>query len=373
MGRHFIGVAAVVLASWMGAVAAIPSEWQLLGTEEDWELTAITQALIHNEPNNVKLKGVFILPLKDPNAFVSDDGFLIVTEGLLERLDGRDEISFVLAHELAHLIKGHPRNLERNPTRLERIRTEVERGLGGSIVGTGLQLLLNAVVSYYSREREREADAEAIRLMAKAGFSLMAAEQALKRLGDEPGLISWFRSHPFLAERMDIIKDAIRRWQGKSQTAPILTPPPNLPPEVFVELRFGEWSGDGQNLWAEVTKETQQWLWAALMDATQQGTHPFRPVRRWQRHRAVTLTLQVTPTQWQLAPIPHMSGWSQWQVRMRWQLIRANGERIADSEERFGTTFSNSEPARAALLSTAPTLARRLAKFIVSHFKAISG
>lgn len=355
-------------------IADIPPEWRALNVEDDWELTAIVKALVQGEPNASKLKGVLILPMRESNAFVSKDGFIIITEGLLEQLEGREEIAFVIAHELAHLLKGHPRHLEKDPTILERIRTEVERRMGTSIVGTGLQMLLGVTTSYYTREKEREADAEAVRLMAKAGFDPMAGKRALRRLGDEKGFLSWFRSHPFLAERLDIIQENARRWLVKLPSVPPIIPPPDLPQEVFVQLHvelLPKGTREAQRLWKELTTEAGQWLWGALMDVTKQGTYPFRPARRWQRHRAIVFSLQVTPIDWQISPLPNMDGWTQWQVRMLWQLQDSHGKAIETSaDERIGSVFNTIEPMSEAILSHAPTLARRLAKFIVQTLQS---
>lgn len=353
----------------------VPSEWVALEGERDWELDAIARRLLEGEPQAERFRCVVVLPMRDPNAFASEQGDIAVTEGLLERLQGRDEIAFVLAHELAHLLKGHPRNLERNPTRLERIRTEIERGLGGSIVGTGLQLLVNAVASYYSREREREADSEAVRLMAKAGFDPQAAERALRRLGEEQGLLSWFRSHPFLSERIDIVREARRRFHPAA-LPPVLAPPANLPPEVFVDWRVDNSVGgerlvppNNRALWQRMMAETQKWFWSALMDTTQQGKTPFRPAKRWQRHRAQTLVLHLRLLDWTLEPIKSMDGWLQWQIQVQCRLTDADGRPWATGQVRFGTAFAENEPLAETLLRSAPILARRLARFVTECYR----
>lgn len=349
------------------ALTEIPPEWRLWGAETDWELTAIARLLLQGEPRADRFRDVLVLPLKEANAFVNPDGYLLVTEGLLERLEGREEIAFVLAHELAHWVKGHPRNLETDPTRLERLRSEVERGLGTSVVGTGLRLLVHAVASYYSREREREADAEAIRLMAKGGFNLEAAKQALRRLSDEGGLLSWFRSHPFLAERMEIVDNAIRRWRPVAAPPPTLAPPPDRAEEVFVDLRMAPWGGTERTLWREFADEVSQNFWSALMEATRNGTCPFHPVKRWQRYRAKVWTLTVVPTEWRSGMLSVSSEWQRWEVRMVWHLVNSQGLVVATSEERFGVTMGAKEPLRTSILSAAPLLAQRLARFVVKH------
>lgn len=349
--------------------ASVPPEWQNWGAETDWELTAIARLLLQGEPNAEKFKNLLVLPLKDANAFIVPEGYLLITEGLLERLRGQDEIAFVIAHELAHLVKGHPRNLETDPTRLARLRTEVEKGLGTSVVGTGLQLLVSAVASYYSREREREADAEAIRLMAKAGFDLDAARRVLERLDTKEGFFSWFRSHPFAAERLDIVNRAILRWRSVAANPPKILPPPDRPVEVYVDLQFQPWPGSEGNLWCEFSEEVGKWFWSSLFEAARQASFPFYPAKRWQRHRARVLTLNVTLNRWQVSPL-QVAGdeWLLWEIRMNWQLKGEGGEIFGEEEQRFESVFAKGGNMKSEILELASLFAQRLAKFVVRSY-----
>lgn len=350
----------------------VPTDWQSWGAETDWELDAIAKLILQGEPNADKFKGVLVLPLKEANAFINSDGFLIITEGLLEQLNGRDEVAFVIAHEVAHLIKDHPRNLETNPSRLERIRTEVERGLGTSVVGTGLQLLVNAVASYYSREREREADAEAVRLMAKAGFDTNSAKRVLENWVGEKGFISWFRSHPFISERFEIVDDAIRRWRSLTSSPPKLAPPPNLKPEVYVDLQMSTKNGLGGKLWQEFAKEVSKNFWSAIAEESKRSSSNFQPVKRWQRHRAEIYLLQVDLKNWEISPLPHLSDWFRWELRLKLQLSGKASENLFTSEERFVVTFGKGEQVESVVISSAQSFARRLAKFVAQNYPKVA-
>jgi len=368
-GHWSVGKEQAPFANRHSLFATVPPEWQSWGAETDWELTAIAQLLLRDEPNAEKFKDVLVLPLRESNAFITSDGYLVITEGLLEQLNGRDEIAFVIAHELAHLVKGHPRNLETDPTRLERVRTEVERGLGTSVVGTGLQILVNTIASYYSREREREADAEAIRLMAKVGFELNAARRALERLGEDVGFLSWFRSHPFIAERLEIVDKANRRWRLIAAEPPKIDPPLSRPPEVYVDLQMQLWSGQERNLWREFSEEVGKWFWSSLLEAAQQSSLPFYPVKRWQRHRAKIWTLNVTLSNWQISPLKLMDDeWLIWELRMNWRLQNERGEIWKDEEQRFSIALTKSEDVRNVVIRSAPLFAQRLAKFVVQSY-----
>ncbi|MCX7643658.1 MAG: hypothetical protein N2116_07635, partial [Armatimonadetes bacterium] len=162
--------------------------------------------------------------------------------------------------------------------------------------------------------------------MAKVGFNLNAARSALKSLSDESGFLSWFRSHPFLAERLEIVNDAIRRWRYLASESPKIIPPPDRAIEVYVEPRIEPWSGTERALWQELTKEVKQRFWSSLLELTRQMSCGFHPVKRWQRHRAKIWILQVIPTNWQTSPLPPTGDWFRWEVRMNWRLQNERGE-----------------------------------------------
>jgi predicted Zn-dependent protease len=58
----------------------------------------------------------------------------------------------------------------------------------------------------YSRDQELEADREAVRLAAAAGFDARASVSAMKRLAqaapESAGLLGYFSSHPPVSERI---------------------------------------------------------------------------------------------------------------------------------------------------------------------------
>ena len=93
-----------------------------------------------------------------PNAFALPGGTLVMTDELVE-LVGRDEqvITAVLAHEMGHVRHRH-----------------------------GVRMLVQATVlsglASYSREAEREADAEAVRLLKAAGISPMVMVTLFEKL-----------------------------------------------------------------------------------------------------------------------------------------------------------------------------------------------
>lgn len=165
-----------------------------------------------------------------PNALALPGGTLVMTDELVE-LVGRDEkvITAVLAHELGHVRHRHGVRLLVQATVLSGLAAVV---LGDfSTVLAGVPVLLGQ--ASYSREAEREADAEAVRFLKAAAISPDAMVTLFVRLEEEsnrkrqshsgnkdeseigrkvPDQDSWlgiaFASHPPDAERVRYFREA---------------------------------------------------------------------------------------------------------------------------------------------------------------------
>jgi predicted Zn-dependent protease len=117
----------------------------------------------------------------------------------------RNEIAFFLGHEIGHVLRGHAKdNLTAN-TFLNAVMSRLP------VAG---QMLREVVSKGYSRTLELEADREAVRLAAAAGFDPRASMRALQRLShvspDNAGLAEYFSSHPALSERIRELGHSIR-------------------------------------------------------------------------------------------------------------------------------------------------------------------
>ena len=152
-----------------------------------------------------------IIRVDDPNAFALPGGFVFVTQSILTlcRMTP-DEIGFILAHEMGHVVCRHA----------------MERVMAGSVFSalarvapprhaaaawlrrSGVALLSKA----YSRDHELEADEFAVCLMRAAGLAPDHGAQLLARLTDargragSSGIAEYFASHPPLAERIAQIR-----------------------------------------------------------------------------------------------------------------------------------------------------------------------
>jgi Zn-dependent protease with chaperone function len=149
-----------------------------------------------------------IIHAAEPNALALPGGFIFVMRPLLDFCQwDRDEIAFVLAHEMSHIACRHA----------------IERLMAGSLIQTSLrrvptvavlaQVATSLLQQGYSQDQELEADNFGVRLMHTAGFDPAAAIRALSRLGTLPPeawlASTYFSSHPPLALRIERLRVSI--------------------------------------------------------------------------------------------------------------------------------------------------------------------
>lgn len=156
-----------------------------------------------------------------PNAFALPGGAIVLTDDLVKLVDANaDVLTGVLAHEFGHVRQRHG------------LRLLVQVGAVGVIASVLLgdfSTLLAAAPALlgqasYSRDAEREADAEALRVLKAAGISPLVMVgffekvAALRTPADKPAeddSPSWLgiaiASHPADAERIRYFRDAAAR------------------------------------------------------------------------------------------------------------------------------------------------------------------
>lgn len=157
-----------------------------------------------------------VIDMPAPNAFALPGGQVFVTRSILDLCRGRqDQTAFVLAHEMAHVVRGHAMN---------RMMTHSAVNLAAGLAATrsaigawAKQVGVSAIQSAYSQDQEFEADYLAVLLVKAAGYDGHAAEALILALAgatSDPGpggLGSYFSTHPPAQERIA----AIRRVLGQ--------------------------------------------------------------------------------------------------------------------------------------------------------------
>lgn len=142
------------------------------------------------------------------NAMALPGGFIVVTKGLLEAVDDAEAIAGILAHELGHVIERHVMEAY-----IESSALSVFTGLifgdvtGGAVLGV---LLDQSLAGLYSREAEREADAQAARMLLAQGIPLTGLQAFMAGLANREAtrgsMGTWLSSHPASAEREDFFR-----------------------------------------------------------------------------------------------------------------------------------------------------------------------
>jgi predicted Zn-dependent protease len=140
------------------------------------------------------------------NAFALPGGFVFVTRPLMELCGwDRDEVAFILGHEMAHVLKGHVMERIMSGWALAAAgRAMPLAGWAGALLRGQIQELLHRA---YSRDQELDADRLGVRLAHSAGLDPAGAIRLLRRLQgcspDDPAVSSYFSSHPPFAIRIE--------------------------------------------------------------------------------------------------------------------------------------------------------------------------
>lgn len=140
------------------------------------------------------------------NAFALPGGFIFLTDSILDFCDNdENELAFIVAHEIAHVVKGHAFN---------RMLAEYSFGtigrfmrVGGLLQKTIRQVTTKYLSTHHSRDNEFEADNYAIRLIGVSQYKTQGAFDLFKRLKKiedaDFKMPEYFSSHPRYDLRME--------------------------------------------------------------------------------------------------------------------------------------------------------------------------
>lgn len=150
---------------------------------------------------------------KEPNAFALPGGIIYVTTELLGLAKSDDELASVLGHEIGHVVARHIVKRIQGALGLEALQVLViASGRGDPRARAGMELALTSILSAYSQSDELEADRLGTRYLKKAEFQPLAGIDFMTRLRDRtfkepPRQFSYFRTHPFFADRIRAIRN----------------------------------------------------------------------------------------------------------------------------------------------------------------------
>jgi beta-barrel assembly-enhancing protease len=153
-----------------------------------------------------------LLKTDSVNAFATPGGFVLVTAGLVKQLESEDELAFVLAHEIAHVLRRHHYRVVIRQRLAETAAKNVQAATGDTTNAALSQASAQIYARGLDKSSEFEADRLGVELMTQAGYDPAAAVGVLERLqrlkGDDPRAELLFSTHPSPAKRLDTLLES---------------------------------------------------------------------------------------------------------------------------------------------------------------------
>lgn len=163
---------------------------------------------------------VIVSNMKMVNAFAAPGGYIVLCRGLIERSASAEEVAGVLAHEMQHVIHRHS---------TKRLIAQASTGLlaaaiAGDVSGISAFSIESAKTMgmlRYSREDEKEADAEALGLLARAKVDPAGLIGFFERTASKtgPGIEKYemIMTHPIPRERVEALKELAEESRGPTR------------------------------------------------------------------------------------------------------------------------------------------------------------
>ncbi len=174
----------------------------------DSVITSLNTLLAHickaNDIDSSSIK-IYCLKNKEVNAFAFPGRYLVIYSGLLSACENETELAGVMAHEIAHMEKGHVMKSLIKDIGLEIVLNQMFGGNGEIIRETGKTISSSA----HSRSLEKEADATAVIYLQKANINTEGMADFLSRLAREENNIfftTWIATHPDSQKRAQTIR-----------------------------------------------------------------------------------------------------------------------------------------------------------------------
>jgi beta-barrel assembly-enhancing protease len=214
------------------------------------------ERVLDNRPWPLAGYRFLVLPVDEKRATASPGGTVMVTTGLLRALQSEEELAAVLAHEVAHVQRGHgveilkaymcqhaakaeategvkafAADVEQNlraGTGAVGLRATNDPGVLSELLGKATEGAFSVFQMGYPEEFELEADRMAVRHLASAGYRPGSLKDLFLRLRREAkGADAYARTHPSYDARLRTVQPRLEA----------LTPAQRTPAEEAVAAR----------------------------------------------------------------------------------------------------------------------------------------
>lgn len=157
-----------------------------------------------------------VLDTPNVNAFAAPAGYILVTRGLIERLENEAELAGVLGHEIAHVIERHHAEAMKKKERtgaLANIAADATEGHGNKLVAGALTNVAKGLyASGLDKGDEYEADRLGIVYATRAGYNPYGLPRVIHMYAGaagEKGFELLFSTHPTPGERLSALDAAM--------------------------------------------------------------------------------------------------------------------------------------------------------------------
>lgn len=152
-----------------------------------------------------------VVDSREVNAFAVPGGWIYVNRGLIERSRNMSQVAGVLGHEIGHVTRRHSveqiqqaQGANVGVTLLCTLTGACQGGASQAAIGVGG----SALFAKFSRDDEREADAEAVRTTVAAGIDPRGIPEMFRILLSERqrnpnALDKFFSTHPLAEDRIE--------------------------------------------------------------------------------------------------------------------------------------------------------------------------
>lgn len=103
----------------------------------------------------------YVLKSQEVNAYATSNGVVMVTVGLLSRIENESQLAFILAHEIQHYTQKH--SLQQYKQRVEQNKQKGKRDEDEAI----------KALYKFSKDHEMEADEKGFQMMLRSGYDLV--------------------------------------------------------------------------------------------------------------------------------------------------------------------------------------------------------
>ncbi len=154
-----------------------------------------------------------VLDDNDINAFATPGGYVFITRGMLARMRSEAELAGVLAHEISHVLRKHHLQEIKKGARTELLSDFASEAIKQKGGDPRLQKLVSAGTEVYARGLDKndefEADRMGVVIAARGGYDPYGLPTVLQTLQSinpqDSGLALMFKTHPMLADRLNIL------------------------------------------------------------------------------------------------------------------------------------------------------------------------